>query len=262
METLVVKKGDFILIDYVGKIKETGETFDTTIEDTAKTERIYRKDASYEPVLVVVGEGWVLKGLDEGLTDLEVEKPATIEVPPEKGFGLRDPNKVKLVPIRRFREQGVTPYPGLRVELEGKLALVRTVGAGRVQVDFNPPLAGKTLIYQVTLKKILEEIEEKIRALIHRRIQTVDSQKFGLKITENDTTIEVPEDAFFIDGLQYAKRGIAVDVQKFFPEIENVIFVESFKKKEQVPTAAPTPATPTQEGASEQPQQAAEKQDK
>jgi len=262
MEILVVKKGDFILIDYIGKIKETGETFDTTIEDIAKKDRIYRKDASYEPVLVVVGEGWVLKGLDEGLADLEIEKPAIIEIPQEKGFGPRDPNKVKLVPIRRFREQGVTPYPGLRVELEGKLALVRTVGAGRVQVDFNPPLAGKTLIYQVTLKKILEGIEEKIRALIHRRIQTVDSQKFGLKITEKDITVKVPEDAFFIDGLQYAKRGIAVDVQRFFPELENVFFVENFKKKEPIPTAAPTPTTPTQEGASEQPKQAAETQDK
>lgn len=257
-----MKKGDFILIDYVGKIKETGETFDTTIEEVAKKERIYRKDANYEPVLVVVGEGWVLKGLDEGLTNLEIEKPTTIEVQPEKGFGMRDPNKVKLVPIRRFREQGITPYPGLRVELEGKLALVRTVGAGRVQVDFNPPLAGKTLVYQVTLKKILEGMEEKIRALIHRRIQAIDSQKFGLNISEKTVTIEVPEDAFFIDGLQYAKRGIAAEVQKFFPEIENVIFVENYKKRELPPTVMPTPAAPTQASASEQPQQVAEKQDK
>jgi FKBP-type peptidyl-prolyl cis-trans isomerase 2 len=200
--------------------------------------------------------------LDEGLTNLEIEKPTTIEVQPEKGFGMRDPNKVKLVPIRRFREQGITPYPGLRVELEGKLALVRTVGAGRVQVDFNPPLAGKTLVYQVTLKKILEGMEEKIRALIHRRIQAIDSQKFGLNISEKTVTIEVPEDAFFIDGLQYAKRGIAAEVQKFFPEIENVIFVENYKKRELPPTVMPTPAAPTQASASEQPQQVAEKQDK
>ncbi|MBS7643666.1 peptidylprolyl isomerase [Candidatus Bathyarchaeota archaeon] len=259
---MAVKKGDFILIDYIGKIKETGETFDTTIEDIAKKERIYRKDANYEPVLVVVGEGWVVKGLDEGLINLELEKPTTIEIQPEKGFGMRDPNKVKLVPIRRFREQGITPYPGLRVELEGKLALVRTVGAGRVQVDFNPPLAGKTLIYEVTLKKILEGMEEKIRALIHRRIQAIDSQKFGLNLTEKTVTIEVPEEAFFIDGLQYAKRGIAIEVQKFFPEIENIVFIETFKKRELTSTATPTTAAPTQESASEQPQPVAEKQDK
>ena len=120
----------------------------------------------------------------------------------------------------------------MRIEFDGKLATVRTMGAGRVQLDFNPPLAGKTLIYEVTLEKKIETKNEKISALIHRRIPSVDIKKFNLKLTEKTVAITVPEEAFYIEGLQLAKRGIATDVQKFFPNVTAVRFIESFKKKE------------------------------
>jgi len=142
-----LQTGDFILIDYVGKVKETGEVFDTTIEEVAKKERLYKEGEIYEPKLVVLGEGWVLKALEDELLKLEVGKEATVEIPPEKAFGPRDPGKVKLVPLRRLTSKGITPQIGMRIEYDGKMATVRTVGAGRVQLDFNPPLAGKTLVY-------------------------------------------------------------------------------------------------------------------
>ena len=226
-----IEKGDFILVDYVGKIKETNEVFDTTIEEVAKKEGLYKEGGIYEPKLVVVGEGWVLKALDESLLNLEVGKTEKIEVPPEKAFGHRDPEKVKLIPLRRLTSRGITPKLGERIEIDGKLAIVRTIGSGRVQLDFNHPLAGKTLVYEVTVKKKLEEKKEKIAALIHRRIPVVEIDKFNLKVTKVGVTIEVPEEAFYVEGIQLAKRGIAMDIQKFFPEVTSVKFVEVFKKK-------------------------------
>ncbi len=226
-----MEKGDFILVDYVGRVKETGETFDTTMEDVAKKERLYREGETYEPKLVVVGEGWVLKALDESLPNHEVGKTDSVEVPPEKAFGHRDPEKVRLVPLRRLTARGVTPQLGMRLEVDGKLAIVRTMGSGRVQLDFNPPLAGKTLVYEITVQKRLETKMEKIAALIHRRIPMVGIDKFGVKIAKTNVTISVPEDAFYIEGLQLAKRGIATDIQKFFPESTTVKFIETFKKQ-------------------------------
>jgi len=137
---------------------------------------------------------------------------------------------------------------GMRVEFEGKLAVVRTLGAGRVQLDFNPPLAGKTLVYEVTVQKKLETKEEKINALIHRRIPAVDIAKFTFKMGKTPKTskiieINVPEEAFYVEGLQLAKRGIASDIQKFFPETVTIKFVETFTKKE--PTAATKPSQQT-----------------
>jgi len=236
-----LEKGDFVLIDYVAKVKETGEVFDTTTEDVAKKEKLYKEGEIYEPKLVVVGEGWVLKALDEKLPTIELNKPSTVEIPPDKAFGSRDPEKVRLMPLRRLTARGITPQLGMRLEVDGKLAVVRTMGAGRVQLDFNPPLAGKTLLYEVTVQKKLEKKEEKIRALIHRRIPAVEVAKFDFKLKKTGVEIAVPEEAFYVEGLQIAKRGIATDVQKFFPETQTIRFVETFKRKE----AVPTPPTPT-----------------
>ena len=225
------EKGDFVLIDFIAKVKETGEIFDTTKEDIARKEKLFKESEIYEPNLIVIGEGWVLKTLDESLPPLELEKPASVEIPPDKAFGNRDPEKVRLVPLKRLVAKGINPQLGMRVEFEGKLAIVRTIGAGRVQLDFNPPLAGKTLVYEVTVQKKLETEKEKLDALIHRRIPSVDVSKFDVKNKKTTVEIEVPEEAFYIEGLQATKRGIALDIQKFFTEKNTVEFIESFKKK-------------------------------
>jgi peptidylprolyl isomerase len=229
-----LQKGDFIRIDFVAKVKETGEVFDTTNEDVAKKEHLYKEGEIYEPQLIVIGEGWVLKPLDEGFSTMETAKKATVEIPPDKAFGTRDAEKVKRVPLRQLVAKGITPSMGARVEYGGKMATVRTMGAGRVLLDFNPPLAGKTLVYEVTVVKKLETNGEKIAALIHRRIPAVEESKFHFKIDAKAVIIDMPEEAFYLEGVQVSKRGIALDIQKFFPAKAAVKFVETFR-------AAPKP---------------------
>jgi len=234
------KKGDFLIIEYVAKVKETGEAFDTTLENIAKKERIYKEGEIYEPKLVVIGEGWVLKALDDSLPSLQLNKPKTIEIPPDKAFGPRDPEKLKMVPLRRLRDKGITPQLGMRIEYEKKSATVRTVGAGRVQLDFNPPLAGKTLVYEVTARKKLRTNKEKMYALIHRRILLADITGFGLDIEKTEVRIQVPEEAFYLEGLQLAKRGVVTDIQRFFPKITKIEFVETFKSPKATDTIKET----------------------
>jgi peptidylprolyl isomerase len=236
MMLMSLQKGDFIIVDYVAKVKETGEVFDTTLEETAKKEHLYKEGDIYEPKLVVIGEGWVLKALDESLPTMEAEKTAPVEIPPDKAFGARDPEKVKRVPLRQLLAKEINPTLGARVEFDGKTATVRAVGAGRVLLDYNPVLAGKTLIYEVTIKKKLETDEEKIAALIHRRTPAVEQAKFEFAIKAKTVTVEMPEEAFYLEGIQVAKRGIALDVQKFFPDTKAVKFVETFKAPEKAET--------------------------
>lgn len=234
-----LQKNDFIVLDYVAKVKETGEIFDTTFEETAKKEHLYKEGDIFEPRLIVIGENWVLKPLDESLTTMEVGKPSVVEIPPEKAFGQRDPEKVKRVPLRQLLAKEITPSVGMRIEYGGKSATVRAIGAGRVLLDFNPPLAGKTLVYEVTVKKKLETAEEKIAALIHRRIPNMEDKKFEFTIKTKTVTVEMPEDAFYVEGVQIAKRGIAMDVQRFFPETTAVKFVETFKAEPKKTEAKP-----------------------
>lgn len=236
-----IQKSDFILVDYTGKVKETGEVFDTTSEETAKENKLYKEGEIYEPRLVVVGEGWMLKALDEALLTFKIRKKNSVEIPPENAFGNRDPEKVKLVPFRRLADRGITPKVGAQVEYDKRLATVRIMGSGRVTLDFNPPLAGKTLVYEVSVTKKLKTDAEKISALIHRRIPAVEDEKFAFKVGKANVTVNMPEEAFYVEGIQLAKRGIALDIQRFLPEITTVKFVEAFKK----PGAAPQPTTKT-----------------
>ena len=235
-----MKNGDFLLINYALKVKETGETVGTTLESVAKEAKIYRGEEKYEPFFVVVGEGWVPKGLDEAFAGFDVGKPTTVELSPEKAYGARDPKKIRLVPLRKFTADGVTPVPGLQVNLDGKPAQVRAVGAGRVQVDYNHPFAGRTLVYDVTVEKVIESDEEKVKNLLHKRLPPVEQDKFTVKIENGRLQVEVPDEAFFLEGLQVAKQTVTADISKFFPKVATVAFLETFKKP---PPAAP-PAPP------------------
>jgi peptidylprolyl isomerase len=225
-----IQKSDFVLVDYTGKVKETGEVFDTTSEEIAKENKLYKEGEIFEPRLVVVGEGWVLKALDEALLKLKIKKNETVEIPPDKAFGQRDPEKVKLVPLRRLTARGITPKLGSQIEYDKRLATVRTLGSGRVTLDFNPPLAGKTLVYDVTVNKKLKTDKEKISALIHRRIPAVEEEKFSFKVGKKNAKVDMPEEAFYVEGIQLAKRGIALDIHRFLPQITTIKFVEAFKK--------------------------------
>jgi peptidylprolyl isomerase len=227
---LAIQKSDFIIVDYTGKVKETGDVFDTTLEEVAKENKLFKEGDIYEPKLVVVGEGWVLKALDEALLTFKLKKEDSVEIPPENAFGNRDSEKVKLVPLKRLAARGISPKLGAQIEYDKRLATVRTMGSGRVTLDFNPPLAGKTLVYEVTILNKLETNEEKISALIHRRIPTVAAEKFTFTVKKTDVTVSIPDEALYVEGIQLAKRGIAFDVQRFLPELITVKFVETFTK--------------------------------
>ena len=228
---MTLQKGDFILIDYTAKVKETNEVFDTTLEEISKREHLHKEGESYEPKLVVLGESWMLKALEENLTTMESGKAQTVEIAPKDAFGQRDPEKVKRVPLKQLTAKGTNPGIGMRIDYNGKMAVVRSIGAGRVLLDFNPPLAGKTLVYDVTVKKKLETNEEKIAALIHRRVPLAEESKFNFLIKEKTLNIDMPEDTFYIEGIQIAKRGIAMDVQRFLPELLEIKFIETFKSE-------------------------------
>jgi FKBP-type peptidyl-prolyl cis-trans isomerase 2 len=227
---MAVKAGDFLLVNFTLKVKESGETVDTTYDAVAKDTHLHREDSTYGPRFIILGEGWFPKGLEDSLVGTDIGKQTTVELPPDKGFGTRDPAKMRLVPLRRFREQGI-PSPGAQIELDGRPAIVRAVGAGRVQVDYNHPLAGRTLIYEVSIEKVVEDDNEKVLNIIAKRIPEVDKAKFGVERNGAELTVEVPEEAFYLSGLQVAKKSVTSDLQKYFPDIETISFREVFKRR-------------------------------
>jgi len=225
-----VNRGDFIVVELTGRAEETGEVFDTTSEETAKEQGTYDEKRTYGPRLVVAGEGWVLKGLDTRLRGLKVGEEQKIEIPAAEAFGERDAENVQTIPFRVLRSKGVNPALGAELEIDGRTAVVRSIGAGRVQVDYNHRLAGRKIVYTVKVAELIENEKAKFRALIKRRFPGVDAEKFGLKKTKKRLHVELPEEVFFGENVQIAKRALANDVLRFFKDLDEVEFGEVVKR--------------------------------
>lgn len=248
--TLAFQKGTLILVDYTAKVKDTSEVFETTKEADAKSNSIYDANIKYQPRLVAVGESWVLKGFDDALTNAKVGDKLTIEVPPEKGFGARDSGKVRMIPLRKLGEDAEKVTVGDTIEIDNRTGIIRFIGSGRVQVDFNHRFAGKTILYEANVLKSLDTDQDKIMGLIKRWLPLEESKiKFEIKGTEVE--INIPEEVFRIDVLQSIKRTTANDIFKY-TKLEKVNYIESYNKAKQ---DKPQPKPAEQKSAETQPAQ-------
>jgi len=167
MET--IKKNDFIELKFTGRIKDTGEIFDTNIEEDAKKmnpEISFEKENENKSLIICVGQSMLLSGLDEALEEKELNKKYEIELSPEKAFGKRIPQLVRLMPINLFREKNANPQPGMVFALDNMLVRIISVSGGRVLADFNNPLSGKTIVYSFIAKRKITDEKEKINALM------------------------------------------------------------------------------------------------
>lgn len=108
----------------------------------------------------------IIQGLEEALEGHEEREVVRAQVAPEKAYGPRDPEGVQVVPLDAFSmEAEVVPGAQFYAQDEEGNPIPLTVVAveGReVTVDFNHPLAGKTLGFEVEIVKVrpatLEEL--------------------------------------------------------------------------------------------------------
>ncbi len=215
-----MKQGDFVEIQYVGKVKETGKIFDVTDEVKAKQANVYKEGNKYEPIQVVVGAGHIIQGLDESLLNIEVGETKTFDIPPEKGFGKRDSSLLQLLPLNDFKKHGLFPRAGLKIEINGHWATVRSVSSGRVKLDFNHPLAGKTLQYEVTLSKKIDDLTEKINSILKVRAPGIDVSSQKVTIEEEKVNIELKGiNPPFKSSLE---SFIKSDISKYISEMKDI----------------------------------------
>ena len=230
---MTFNKGSLILVDYTAKVKDTEEVFDTTIEEDAKKHSIHEQNFKYQPKLVSIGEVSypVLKGLDEALTKTAVGDKLTIEVTPDKGFGERDSGKVRMIPIRKLGEDAEKVSVGDSIEVDNKRGIIRYIGSGRVQVDYNHRYAGKTILFDVNVIKSLDTPNDKIDSILKNRLPVEDT-KIAFDLKDKEANITIPEEILRADGLQIMKHFIQLDVFKFVSTLEKVSFVETHVNKQ------------------------------
>ena len=160
----IIMTHKFIEVEYTGKLTD-GTVFDTTDEKTAKENNLHDPKLSYGPLTICMGEGHLIKGLEEQIRDKGTGS-YTIELESEKAFGKRDAKLIQLVPLKKFTEQNIKPFPGLQLNVDNAMATVKTVSGGRCMVDFNHPLAGKDIVYDIKINKEVTDDLEKVKGLL------------------------------------------------------------------------------------------------
>lgn len=163
---MAIKKGDFVKFDFTAKTRDEGIVFDTSIEQVAKDKDIFSKNAKYIPMQVCVGEKQVLPGLDDALVGKDANAKFSVELAPEVAFGKKEASLIVMVPMAKFKENKIQPLPGLQVDFDGRIGVVKSAGGGRVLVDFNHPLSGRFVVYDVELKGAITDKAEQVKCLL------------------------------------------------------------------------------------------------
>lgn len=217
----MVKKGDFVKIDYTGHLDD-GSVFDTTDEAEAKKSNLHNPKINYSPVLMIVGSGRMIHGLEAAVEGMAAGVENEVTIKPDEGFGPRNPDMLSIVPLSQFDREKINPAPGMAVNIDDREGIIKSVGGGRIIVDFNHPLAGQTLKYKVKVASILEKVTDKAKALLD------DVGIAGEAAVEGDTLIFTTKAD---PSMEYAGRKYALlmAVKDYVQDIATVKFSEEYK---------------------------------
>jgi FKBP-type peptidyl-prolyl cis-trans isomerase 2 len=222
-----IKAGDVVLAEFDARIADSNELFDTTSEAVAKENNIYNEKMTYGPQPLIVGKGRLFPGLDESMLKADIGKEVEITIPPDKAAGARDPKLVELHPMREFLKQEIEPRVGLEVTVKGKPAFITAVTAGRVRVDFNNKLAGRTLKYKYKIVEKPSKPVEIVKLLLKMAYGTNDG--FEIEHHGKDLKIKLSDSCKYDQRWMLAKYRLITDLRDVLGA-ETISFVEEYEK--------------------------------
>ena len=139
-----IQAGNTVKVNYTGKL-EDGSIFDSSLNE------------GREPLEVTVGQGQLIKGLEDGLFDMSEGETKTVEIEPSEAYGEINIELINSVPRANVPE-GV--QEGEMLQGEGPMGAVNVkvveVNEETVVLDANHPLAGKKLIFELEVVSISE----------------------------------------------------------------------------------------------------------
>jgi len=158
-QSKVVEKGDNVSVDYVGKF-DNGTVFDTSLIDVAKKAGLYDANRTYEPMSFIVGTGQLISGFENGVLNMTVDEEKTLKLSPDEAYG--EYNEEYLVPVPKsdLENASIVPEIGKQVGTLMGVATIVDITDSNVTLDFNSPLAGKNLTFDVTVVSIEKASKE------------------------------------------------------------------------------------------------------
>lgn len=138
------KSGDKIQVHYTGKLSD-GTTFDSSVGKA--------------PLEVTLGSGMFIPGFEKAVLGMRAGEKKTVTIAAADAYGPRMDNLIVEMPLSKFPSD-ITPKVGLELEMynsEGASIYVKIIKVTdtAATLDANNPLAGKDLIFDIELVKIL-----------------------------------------------------------------------------------------------------------
>lgn len=220
--TIMLKKGDFVEVDYTGRLKNEEFCFDTTIESVAKKEGIHSEKMKYGPIIICIGQGHLLPGLEKRLEGKELGKHK-FDLEAAEAFGKKDPKLLVMYPANAFKKQQIVPMVGLQVNIDGNMGVIRTVSGGRIIVDYNSPLSGKDVTYDIEVKRVVTDEKEKVKSFLELTL--------GLKNLDVTIIGDTAEVKFDKDVPKEITDKISENVAEV-TNVKKIVFVKSEKSTE------------------------------
>ncbi|MFH1107556.1 MAG: peptidylprolyl isomerase [Candidatus Micrarchaeota archaeon] len=216
---------DFLKVEFSVRGKD-GALIDSTDAEEARKAGIYDENKRYGESLVMLQDPRFIQGFKNALLNAEIGKKLQANLKPAEAFGERDESLVKLLPLQKFREQGIDPVPGLQVALDDFRGRVQSVSGGRVRVDLNHELAGREVSYEFTVKKRITEAAEKAGALADEVFQG------GLTVTLKDGVAETRAGMPALSKKGYGDRKVLLlqNAMLYIPEITKFVWTEEFER--------------------------------
>lgn len=144
-----IKNGQKVTINYIGKLKD-GTVFDSSKQQGG-------------PLSFVIGDGKILPAFEQGVLGMNIGETKKILLDVEEAYGKVNPDAVRIVPKDQF---GETTDLEVGAMVRGKspdgaplIATVRSIDTNDIILDFNHPLAGQNLDFEVELLSVEEETE-------------------------------------------------------------------------------------------------------
>jgi FKBP-type peptidyl-prolyl cis-trans isomerase 2 len=218
---MTFKKHDFVEVEYTGRLDDN-TVFDTTDATVAKQAGITRDAAKFGPVAICLGESHILKGIEEKIMEHGLGN-FSVSLAPENAFGKKNAKLLKLIPMKVFVKEKIRPFTGLEVNIDNAYGIVRSVSGGRVIVDFNHPLSGRDVKYEVKVNKLIESPLEKAVAVFKNELNIHDIK---LEYEAGKLVIEekIPEQVM---------EALKKRIMDLAPEIKEVELKKPAEKKEE-----------------------------
>lgn len=149
-----VQKWDEIVVDYIGRLDD-GTVFDTSVELVAKWCGKYNEARNYDEWLGFTVWAWqMIAGFDVWVEWMKIGQTKTIEIAPADAYGEWDESLV--IEVSKSDLQNPDQYEEWQVLYTpyGQAVKVHKVTKDKIYMDTNHELAGKKLIFDITVKEI------------------------------------------------------------------------------------------------------------